>query len=153
MGSDLIWSIIYQFKPQTGLKGASFEVGDTKLYRVMYADDLCACFTSVEAGKRGLVIIEREFKRYGLVLSIPKTETMVVNDGDLANKSCILSLDDDKVKSVLEFKYLWVMLSPEKPIRLIEHRIASATAKFFEMKKLLTNGRITAKTRGRYPYL
>ena len=66
----------------------------------------CACFTSVEAAKHGLVIIEREFKRYGLVLSRPKTETMVVNDGDLANKSSILSLDDDKIKNVLELSIL-----------------------------------------------
>ena len=53
-------------------------------------------------------------------------------------------------KYVLEFKYLGVMLSPQKPTRLIEHRIASATAKFHELRKILTNGRISARTRGRY---
>ena len=42
------------------------------------------------------------------------------------------------------------MLSPEKPTRLIEHRIASATAKFHELRKILTNGRISARTRGQY---
>ena len=42
------------------------------------------------------------------------------------------------------------MLSPEKPTRLIEHRIESATAKFHDLRKILTNGRISARTRGRY---
>ena len=37
--------------------------GSTKSHRVMYADDLCACFTSVDAARRGLKIIEnRELK-------------------------------------------------------------------------------------------
>lgn len=94
----------------------------------MHADDLCTCFTSVEATKRGLVIIEREFKRCRLVLPRPKTETMAVNDGHLANKNSNLSLDDDKIKNVLEFKYVRVMLSP------------SATPKFYEMKKVQTSG-------------
>ena len=151
MGTDLI--LEYNIPIQATNRAQWRELrgwGHTKLYRVMYADDLCACFTSVEAAKRGLLIIEREFKRYGLVLSRPKSETMAVNDGDLANKSSILSLDDDKIKNVLEFKYHWVMPSPVKPIRLIEHRITSATAKFYEMKKVLTNGRFAAKTTGRY---
>ena len=86
----------------------------------MYGDDLCTCFNTVEDAKSGLVIIEREFRRYGLVLSRPKTETMVVSCGDLANKSSILSLDKIKIKNALEFKYLGVMQSPEKAIRLIE---------------------------------
>ena len=34
--------------------------------------------------------------------------------------------------------------------RLIEHRIASATVKFHELRKILTSGRISARTRGRY---
>ena len=34
--------------------------------------------------------------------------------------------------------------------RLIEHRIASATAKFHELRKIPTNGRISARTLGRY---
>ena len=34
--------------------------------------------------------------------------------------------------------------------RLIEHRIASATAKFHEFRKIPTNGRKSARTRGRY---
>ena len=41
--------------------------------------------------------------------SVVKKLRVVVNDGDLANKSNVLSLDDDKIKNVLEFNYLGVI--------------------------------------------
>ena len=77
--------------------------GSTKLYRVMYADDLCACFTSVDAARRGLKIIENEFKRYGLILSRPKTETMTLNhDKETTKSESLISPDEEKIKNVLE---------------------------------------------------
>ena len=51
---------------------------------------------------------------------------------------------------MLEFKYLGVVLYPEKPTRLIEHRIALATARFYELRKILTHGRISPRTSGQY---
>ena len=77
--------------------------GSTKLYRVMYTDDLCACFTSVDAARRGFKIIENEFKRYGLILSRPKTESMTLNHDDETTKSeSLIFLDEEKIKNVLE---------------------------------------------------
>ena len=61
--------------------------GSTKLHRVMYVDNLCACFTSIDAGRRGLKIIENEFKRYGLILSRPKNESMTLNHEEETTKS------------------------------------------------------------------
>ena len=97
----------------------------TKLYRVQYADDCCCCFRTLAAAKIGLEIIESEFKRYGLTLSRPKTESMTLNfDETTTNSESIMSLGADNIKNVLEFKYLGVMLCPDKPNRLIEHRVA-----------------------------
>ena len=42
------------------------------------------------------------------------------------------------------------MLAPNQPTRLIEHGISSASAKFHEMRKILTNKRLSRKVRGRY---
>ena len=71
-------------------------------------------------------------------------------DTETTNAESILSLGEDKIKNVLEFKYLGVMLSTEKPNRLIEHRIAAATSKFHELKKIFRNNRISAKNKGQY---
>ena len=74
--------------------------GYTKLYRVMYADDQCACLC------RGVVIIENEFRRYGLILSRPKTESMAVNFEEITTKSeSLFTFGETKIKNVLEFKY------------------------------------------------
>ena len=64
----------------------------------MYADDLCACFTSVDAARWGLKIIESEIKRYGLILSRPKTESMTLNHDEETTKSeSLIPLDDEKI--------------------------------------------------------
>ena len=52
----------------------------------MYADYLCVGFKTIESAKVGLEIIEKEFRRYGLTLSRPKTETMTLNfDAETTN--------------------------------------------------------------------
>ena len=86
-----------------------------------------------------------------LILSRPKTESMEMNCVESTTKSeSLVSQDEDKIKKVLEFKYLGVMLSPKKPTRLIEYQVAFAIAKFHELRKVLRNGRISVKSRGRY---
>ena len=61
--------------------------GSTKLYRVMYPDNLCERFTSIDAFRRALKVIENEVKRYGLILSRPKTESMTLNHDEETTKS------------------------------------------------------------------
>ena len=140
-----------QFEKKKELKNAIGTPGNSYNGRRRPGMDLCACFTSVDAARRGLKIIENELKRYGSILSRPKTESMTLNhDEETIKSESLISLDEEKIKNVLEFKYLGVTLSPQKPTRLIEHRIASATAKFHELRKVLTNGRISVRTRGRY---
>lgn len=125
--------------------------GHEKLYRILYADDMAIMFRTIESAQKGLIIVERELRRYGLKLSRPKTETMMINfDHDITSSPSLLQLDTDKIKNTTEFKYLGVMMTANRPMRLIEHRIASACAKWHEMKRLLKNGRISAKIRGKY---
>lgn len=124
MGADLIWSTIYQFKPETGLKGASFEVGETQIiqsYECRWPVRVFHFCWSCEARS-----CDNWTGIQALWAGINKTKNR--NDGHLANKNSNLSPDDDKIKNVLEFKYVRVMLSP------------SATPKFYEMKKVPTSG-------------
>ena len=74
------------------LRGRFKSWGSTKLYRVMSADNLCACFTSIDVARRGLKIIENEFKRCGLILSRPKTGSMTSNHDEETTKSDRLNI-------------------------------------------------------------
>lgn len=50
---------------------------------------------------------------------------MAINyDEATGNSDSLVKLDYDKIKNVLDFKYFGVILTPGKPIRLIEHRIS-----------------------------
>ena len=64
---------------------------------------MCVFHFRVDAARRGLKIIENEFKRYGLILSRPKTESMTLNHNEETTKSeSLISLDEEKIKNVLE---------------------------------------------------
>ena len=49
-----------------------------------------------------------------------------------------------------EFCYQGVLISSVNPSRVVEHRIASASAKFAELKHMLQDQRINLKTRSLY---
>ena len=136
LGDSYGFDVSYQIPNQPtdrAQRGRHKQRGDTNVYRVMYADDLCACFKTVEAAQKGLEIMEAEFRRYGLTLSRPKTELLAMNcEPEVTNASSLIKLGADKIKNVLEFKYLGVLLSSTQPTKLIEHRIAAATQKYFE---------------------
>ena len=108
-------------------------------------------FRTKIALQKGMEIVENVFTRYGLTLSRKKTETMVVNGGHCdTNSESIITLGNQKIKNVKEFKYLGVKIAPNNPRAMVEHRIASASSKFAEMKDVLTNHRINIKTRGKF---
>ena len=72
-----------------------------------------------------------------------KTETMVVNDeDDDTNSESIITLGNQMINNVKEFKYLGVMIAPGNPEAMIEHPIASTSSKFSEIKDVLINHRI-----------
>ena len=119
--------------------------------KVLYADDMVMFFKTKEALQEGLDIIESVLSRYGLTLSRKKTETMVVNGSpDETIQESIVHVGDYKIKNVSEFCYLGVLISSVNPSRVVEHRIASASAKFAELKHMLQDQRINLKTRSLY---
>ena len=125
--------------------------GVTKLLRALYADDMYTIFRNRATLQKGMIMVEEVFTRYGLTLSRKKTETMVVNgpEEDTTSES-IITLGTSKIKNVQQFKYLGVQISPNSNIVMIQHRIASATAKFAELKDMFKNHRINIKIRVKF---
>ena len=65
----------------------------------------------------------------------------------MALQDSLFKLGDTAIANSTEFKYLGVMISNTDSNKMIEHRIASATGKFHEMKKVFTDHRIRIITR------
>lgn len=105
-------------------------------------------FKTKEALRKGMIIVEEVFSRYGLTLSRSKTETMVVNGEESdTNYESIIMLGNIKIKNVKQFKYLGVQFAPRDNSTMIQHRIATASANFAEFKNMFKNHRINIKTR------
>ena len=101
--------------------------------------------------QKGMIMVEEVFTRYGLTLSRKKTETMVVNEPEEDTTSeSIITLGTSKIKNVEQFKYLGVQISPNNNIVVIQHRIASVTAKFAELKDMFKNHRINIQIRVKF---
>ena len=120
--------------------------GISSINYALYADDMYSIFRTKSALQKGMNIVEEIF-----TLSRKKTETMVVNgEDDDTNSELIITLGNQKIKNVKEFKYLGVMIALGDPEAMIKLRIASTSSKFSEIKDLLTNHRINIKTRGKF---
>ena len=62
---------------------------------LLCADDAALFFRSVEAMQKALNILVEELERFGLILSLPKTETMAVNaDVSETNAESLINFDD-----------------------------------------------------------
>ena len=70
-------------------------------------------------------------------------------EDDTKSKS-LITLGDKKIENVEEFKYLGVKIAPRNDNIMMQHRIATATSKFAEMKDMFKNHRINVKTRTKF---
>ena len=154
MNCPLGYGIRYQIPNESSNREQRYEhplYGWACIKKVLYADDMVMFFKTKEALQEGLEIIESVLSRYGLTLSQKKTETMVVSDSpDEIIQESIVHVGDYKIKNVSEFCYLGILISSVNPSRIVEHRIASASAKFAELKHMLQDQRINLKTRSLY---
>ena len=126
------------------MRAACRNRGKLSLTELLYADDAAMFFKSRTAMSTGLQIIHSELARFGLILSLPKTETMVVNDDDSGEQSkpTLVSFEGFDLKNTQEFKYLGLMTSTTNESKFLQHRIAMALSKFASLKPLLTDQRI-----------
>ena len=120
---------------------------------VGYADDLVIMAKSQADLQAALQILDKIFKSYGLAINIGKTETMILNFQESADKAypdSIASLHNKPLKNVHVFKYLGTMQHHNDPSigdDEIENRIDCARSKFYSLKALFNNHKIHLQTR------
>ena len=114
---------------------------------IMYADDAVLFCKSVNEAEQLLTIINSTCLRFGLTISFTKTKTQVFNDNILAAKSTLFSIGDNVIENVTEFVYLGQVITADREGCFTDHRVARATAKFNEMRTVLTDTRVNLRTR------
>ena len=97
-----------------GMRKKSKNNGTFTLTDILYADDAAMFFQTKAALKRAVAIIFEELSRFGLILSLAKTETMPINGSDEDRASATyVTFNGVELKNTLEFKYLGLIsMSP-----------------------------------------
>ena len=114
---------------------------------ILYADDVVLFCKSVSEAEKLLNIINDTCNRFGLTVSFKKTKTQVFNNDELAKKSSLFSIQGNDIENVLNFTYLGHVITNDENNCFTEHRIASATSKFNELRKVLTDTNVHMCTR------
>ena len=125
--------------------------GSDRLRMLLYADDIVLFCEDLKELESILEIYDKTFSRYGLTIALDKTKTIVFNvdESVMSNKS-LISLRGTNIENVRQFKYLGHLLSNEKTQNFLNHQIASAYAKWSEMKDIFLDQKIYLKIRVRY---
>ena len=121
------------------------------IHWILYADDLVLFCKSVDEAERVLNIIHETCTRFGLTISFKKTKTQVFNNNTLATEPSLFSVGNNEIENVQQFVYLGHSVTGEEGC-FTEHRIARASAKFNELRHILTDSRINMQTRRKYLY-
>ena len=121
-----------------------------RLRMLLYADDIVLFCEDIDELQSVLNIYDETFSRFGLTIAIDKTKTISFNvPEDTMLMSSIISLRDEPIENVRQFKYLGHVLSNEtsRSPAFINHQIASAYSKWNEIKSVLLDKRIFLSTR------
>ena len=121
--------------------------GSEIIHWILYADDLVLFCKSIAEAEQLLSIINNTCNRFGLAVSFKKTKTQVFNQPELATQPSLFSVGDNVIENVQGFIYLGHSVMTEGNGCFTEHRIARATAKYNELRRVVTDGRINLRTR------
>lgn len=142
----------YRIKDQARNRGDKYR-GVGEYPWVGYADDLTLVADSAANLQLAADILCDILARFGLVLSLDKTQSMILNYQGEEYPESILTINNQKIKNLKTFKYLGAMLSYNEPGTSgmeISHRIGMANAKFASLKKLLCNYHLKLSIRVRF---
>ena len=117
-----------------------------------YADDLTLMFNDSQSLCKGLELLDKTFKRFGLAINVSKTKTMIINYNGTASTypETITSLNGENIGNVKEFPYLGYTIKFDEATTgdtEIELRIDLAESKFYEMGRTFMNRKISLQTR------
>ena len=122
-----------------------------RLRMLLYADDIVLFCEDIVELESILQIYDETFRRYGLTIALDKTKTIAFNVSEsVMVKETLISLRGLPIENVRKFKYLGHMLSNEESQCFLNHQIASAYAKWSEMKHILLDHRILLNVRVRF---
>ena len=119
--------------------------GHDRLRMLLYADDIIIFCEDPQELQIIVSIYDDTFRRFGLTIATDKTKTMCFNVNEvIMTKKSIISLRGEQIENVRQFKYLGHVLSNENThsAAFINHQIASAYAKWTELKSVLLDKRI-----------
>ena len=114
---------------------------------ILYADDAVLFCKTIREAEQLLLIINNTFNRFGLTISYKKTKTQVFNDKEMAARDTLLSIGEHVIENVHEFVYLGQVITNDEKGCFTQHRIARATAKFNELRTVLTDRKVNLRTR------
>ena len=107
-----------------------------------YADDLALMTETIELLQKAADVLHDLLQRFGLVISIDKTKTMIFNFKGNEYPDSIVTIGNVAIENVTHFTYLGAVISYSEPgtsDNKLERRIGLAHSKFAELKKLLCN--------------
>ena len=119
---------------------------------ILYADDIVLSSNDIDELSEIVNMYNATFTRYGLKISINKTETMAFNvHEEVKVKPLLITISGTSVKNVRKSKYLGHMITntDEDPSCYLNFRVSSAFHKWNELKHVLTDRKILISTRTR----
>ena len=150
---DLGISLKFRMNDQVRKRGDNDYHGMGVYCWLGYADDLVILSKTQENLQVAANLLSDIFSRFGLTISIDKTKTMIMNyKGDLYPES-LLSINNNTIDNVKEFKYLGATVAYNEPgtsTSELNQRIGMAVGKFAQMKKILCNYHLKLPIRMRF---
>ena len=104
----------YRIKDQARKRGEVYQ-GEGEYPWVGYADDLTLVADSQCNLQSAANILSNLLSRFGLVLSLDKTESMILNHATEDYPESILTINQQQIKNVKSFKYLGAWISFDSP--------------------------------------
>ena len=98
-------------------------------------------------------ILSNILQQFGLVISIDKTKTMILNFKGDEYPSSLITINDLPIENVAQFTYFGAVISYYEPgtsDKELDRRIGLAHSKFTELKKLLCNYHIKLDIRMKF---
>ena len=142
----------FRIKDQARSRGDTYR-GKGEFPWIGYADDLTLIAASEEDLQQSANILSDLLSRFGLVLSLDKTESMILNYQGDDYPDTIISINNTQIKNVTHFKYLGSTKAYNEVgtcEKELKNRIGMAHGKFSEIKSLLCNYHLALRIRIRF---
>lgn len=114
---------------------SGFSIGNSKVRNLLFADDLGKFDTNESSLQNGIELLNTEFQKAKMKISVSKTESMVIGRD---SSVCNIKVNGETIAQKDHFKYLGVEFNSDgKQDREISRRLVSASIVFKNLEKLI----------------